>query len=184
MRDEIEVLFLASDPFREGAARRLDEEVRGVEEAIRRGHGCARVKLVPCFAPGTRDLQHALMRHDPRIVHFAGDGGGIYLGDASGRRGLVTARALAELFGFLNEWIKVVILNGCDTLPMAEALGEVVDYTIGMDPPLGDASAILFAEAFYGALGMGETVRGSFDEAVRRLDGSAVPVLRTRAGAR
>jgi hypothetical protein len=182
MREGIEVLFLTSDPFREGAALRLDEEVRAVERAIRRRRARARVKLVPYFAARTRDLQHALMLHDPQIVHFAGDGGLIYLGGASGGRGVVTREALAELFGILSEWIKVVILNGSDTLPIVEALGEVVDYSIGMDQPLSDPSAIAFAEAFYGALGLGETVPASFDLAVRGFQGDALPVLRIRPG--
>jgi hypothetical protein len=185
MRDKIEVLFLASDPFRDRAAARLDEEVRGIERAIRGGPAADRVKLVACFAPRTRDLQDSLMLHDPQVVQFAGDGGVIYLGDAHGRRGVVTAEALAKLFGILSEWIKVVIVNGRDTLPVVEALGEVVDYAIGMDRPLDDASALVFFEAFYGALGMGSTVQGSFDIAVRRLRGSAastIPVLRIRPG--
>jgi hypothetical protein len=148
------------------------------------------VKLVPCFAPRTRDLQDALLLHDPRIVHFAGpgDGGGvIHLADAYGRRGVVEKEALAELFGILSEWIKVVILNGCDTLPLVETLGGVVDYAIGMDQPLGDASAIVFAEAFYGALATGRPVQASFDLAVGGLNGEAhaastIPVLRIRPG--
>jgi hypothetical protein len=95
---------------------------------------------------------------------------------------VVTREALAELFGILSEWIKVVILNGSDTLPIVEALGEVVDYSIGMDQPLSDPSAIAFAEAFYGALGLGETVPASFDLAVRGFQGDALPVLRIRPG--
>jgi hypothetical protein len=148
------------------------------------------VKLVPCFAPRTRDLQDALMLHDPRIVHFAGPAEGrgvIYLADAYGRRGVVEKEELAKLCGILSEWIKVVILNGCDTLPMVHALGDVVDYAIGMDQPLCDATSIVFAEAFYGALGMGKPVQASFDLAVNRLesegfDATAIPVLRIRPG--
>ncbi|HEX8213248.1 MAG TPA: hypothetical protein VF584_23940 [Longimicrobium sp.] len=190
MQENVEALFLASDPFREGASLRLHTEVRGVERAIRRGRARDRVKLVPCFAPRTRDLQEALLLHDPRIVHFAGPGDGrgvIYLADAYGRRGVVEKEALAKLFGILSEWIKVVILNGYPTLPVVEALSDVVDYAIGMDQPLSDASAIVFAEAFYGALGMGKTVQASFELAASRLESeahaaSAIPVLRIRTG--
>lgn len=42
----------------------------------------------------------------------------------------------------------MVVLNGCDTLPTVEALGELVDYAIEMNRPLSDAAAIVFAEAF------------------------------------
>ena len=72
MRDRIRVLFLASDPFRDRAPLRLDEEVRAIDHALRKGSARDRVELVSHFATRTRDLQDALMRHDPQIVHFAG----------------------------------------------------------------------------------------------------------------
>jgi hypothetical protein len=187
MTDRIRVLFLASDPFRDQAPLRLDEEVRAIDHALRRGSA---VELVAHFATRTRDLQDALMRHDPQVVHFAGHGGDpgvLYLGDEYGRPRPVGKEALAKLFGILDEWIKVVVLNGCDTLPTVEALGEVVDYAIGMNRPLTDAAAIVFAEAFYGALAMGRTVKDSFDLGVNQpeiegSDESATPVLRIRPG--
>jgi hypothetical protein len=68
-----------------------------------------------------------------------------------------------------------------------EVLGEVVDYAIGMNRPLTDTAAIVFAEAFYGALAMGRTVKESFDLGVSQLeivgsDECATPVLRIRPG--
>jgi hypothetical protein len=187
MRDKIEVLVLASDPFRDRAAARLDEEVRAVARALRGGRAHAGIELIPHFSARTPGLQDALLRHDPRIVHFAGHGDAIYLGDAHGRRGVVTGEALAKLFGILSEWIKVVVVNGRDTLPIVEALGEAVDYAIGIDRPLGDPRAITFFTAFYGALGTGKTVQASFDHAANELaiEGDAqgaTPVLRIRAG--
>lgn len=181
MENALRVLFLASDPFRDDAPLRLGEEVLAVEHAMRASD---RVELVPCYAPRTRDLQNALLRHDPRIVHFAGHGGVIRLADAKGRRGVVGTEALATLFGILSEWIKVVILNGCGTVPVVDALADVVDYAIGMDQPLGDASATAFAGEFYAALGTGMTVQASFDLAASRLrpDEAATPVLRIRRG--
>lgn len=190
MEDAIKVLFLASDPFRDRAPLRLDEEVRAIDHALRKGRARERVKLIPHFATRTRDLQDALLRHDPQIVHFAGhgnDSGVLYLGDEYGRPRPVGKEALGKLFGILSEWIKVVILNGCDTLPTVDVLGEVVDYAIGMNQPLSDASAIVFAKAFYGALAMGRTVRESFELGVSQLEieGNAeatTPVLRIRPG--
>jgi len=190
MRDTLTVLFLASDPFRDGAALRLDEEVRAIDRALREGHVRDRVELVAHFGTRTGDLGDALLRHDPQVVHFAGRGDDpcvLYLGDEHGQPRPVTKEALATLFGDLSEWIEVVMLNGCDTLPTVEVLSEVVDYAIGMDRPLGDASAIVFAQAFYGALAMGRTVKTSFELAVRQPEiegsaGSTRPVLRIRPG--
>jgi hypothetical protein len=190
MRDKITVLFLASDPFRDRAPLRLDEEVRAIDRAVRKDHARERVELVAHFATRARDLQDALLRNDPQVVHFAGHGGDpgvLYLGDARGRPHPVGKEALATLFGILGEWIKVVVLNGRDTLPTVEALSGVVDYAIGMDRPLSDPCAVRFAEAFYGALAMGRTVPKAFELAVGRMaiEGAAeatIPVLRIRPG--
>ena len=190
MKDTVKVLFLASDPFRDRASLRLDEEVRAIEHALRGGHARDGVELVSHFATRTRDLQDALLRHHPQVVHFAGHGEGtgvLYLGDEYGRPRPVGKEALAKLFGLLCDRVRVVILNGCDTRSTVEALGEVVDYAVGMNRPLTDPSAIVFARAFYGALAMGETVRASFGLAVNQLEleenpEAATPVLRIRSG--
>jgi len=184
MEEKIRVLFLAADPFRHRARLRLHTEVHVIERASAR----QAAELIPCFAASTVDLQHALLQHDPRIVHFAGRGdGGIRLADATGRPGIVGEEALATMFGFLSEWVKVVILSGCGTLRTVEALSGAVDYAIGMNQPLGDPSAVGFARAFYDALGMGKTVRASFELAVAgmALEGNAdapIPVLRIGPG--
>lgn len=186
MRDAITALFLASASSRDRAPRRLEEEVRAVGHAARGGRAWDRVRLVPCCVGRTRDLQDALLRHDPQIVHLAGPGDDpcvLCLGDGQGRVRRVGVEPLATLFGMLREWIRVVILNGCDTLPAVDALGQVVDYAIGIDRPLSDPAAIAFAQVFYGALAMGCNVQASFSLAANRLrmeGGSAV--LRVHPG--
>jgi|GEM_PF-1824167 len=190
MRKKIKVLFLAADPFRTGTPLRLDEEVRAVEQAIRKGTARDTLELVSHFATRTRDLQDALLLHEPQIVHFAGHGaapGVICLGDEHGRPQQVGKEALRKLFGILGGAVRVVVLNGCDTLTIIEALSEVVDYTIGMDRPVTDRSAIVFAQAFYGALAMGRTVLAAFDLGVNQLEmegnpEATTPVRRIRRG--
>ena len=190
MKDAITVLFLASAPSRNRAPLRLYEDVHAIGHALRESRAGDRVRLMPSFVGRTRDLQDALLRHDPLIVHLAGHGDdpcALYLGDKEGRERRVGSEALAMLFGMLREWIRVVIVNGCDTLPTAEALSQGVDYAIGMNRPLSDPSATLFASAFYGALATGRTVQASFDLAVGRMEaagrpGAARPVLRIRPG--
>lgn len=191
MRDKIKVLFLAADPFQDRARLRLDEEVRAVDHAIRKGTAADRLILVSSFDTRIRDLQDALLRHQPQIVHFAGHGGEsgvIYLGDAYGRPQPVGKEALARLFGILETPLRAVVLNACDTLSTVEVLRDVVDFAIGMNSPVADASAIVFAEAFYGALAMGQTVPKSFEYGVVQLDlesdpEAKTPVLRMRPGA-
>lgn len=190
MAKKIKVLFLAADPFRTGASLRLDEEVRAIEQAIRKGTARDTLELVSHFATRTSDLQDALMRHEPQIVHFAGHGnapGVIYLGDEQGRPHAVGKQALRGLFGVLTGSVRVVVLNGCETLDIVEALSEVVDYTIGMNRPISDRSAIVFAQAFYSALAMGRAVLTAFELGVSQLEieGSheaGTPMRRIRRG--
>jgi hypothetical protein len=190
MRDKIKVLFLAADPFRPGERLRLDEEVRAIDRAIRRGSARDSVELVSQFATRTGDLQDALMRHDPKVVHFAGHGGPcgvIYLGDDYGRSQPVGKEALGQLFGIRRDAVRVVVLNGCETLPAAEVLSEVVDYAIGMSGRIRDDSAARFAAAFYGALAMGQTLADSFAYGVNQLElegnpDAKLPTLRVRPG--
>lgn len=190
MIDAIPVLFLASAPSRTRPPVWLHDHVHAIGQAVRESHAGDRVKLIPSVVGRTRDLQDALLRHDPLIAHLAGHGDDpcvLYLGDGLGRERRVGKEALAMLFGMLREWIRVVIVNGCDTLPTVEALSQRVDYAIGMSRPLSDPSATVFARAFYGALAMGRTVQASFDLAAGWMEmsgraGAPRPVLRIRAG--
>ncbi|HEU4885233.1 MAG TPA: hypothetical protein VFT45_23425, partial [Longimicrobium sp.] len=72
MGDKIKVLFLAADPFGEGARRELDAGMRAIERAVQRGRARDTLELAAHFTAGARDVQDALRRHQPRIVHFTG----------------------------------------------------------------------------------------------------------------
>lgn len=191
MRHRLKVLFLAADPFRSGARLELGEEMRAIDEAIQRGSARDSVELVSHLATRTRDLQYALLRHEPHVVHFAGHGaehGAIYLGDENGQPRAVGREALGRLFGILDGEVRAVVLNGCHTLPVADEVSHAVDFAIGTRRRICDDTAIAFAAAFYTALAFGRGVRQAFDLAVNQLqvDGSAdadVPVLRVRDGA-
>jgi hypothetical protein len=191
MRDKIKVLFLAADPFRNGARLELGEEMRAIEHAIQQGSARDSLEFVSHFATRSGDLQYALLKHEPQIVHFSGHGdrgGMLYLGDEHGGRREVDKAALGKLFGALKGGVRVVVLNGCHTLPVAAVLSRIVDYAIGTRDRISDETAIRFSEAFYSALAFGRDVRQAFELAVSQLqvDGSReadVPVLRVRPGA-
>jgi hypothetical protein len=191
MRDKIKVLFLAADPFRNGARLELGEEMRAIEHAIQQGSARDSLEFVSHFATRSGDLQYALLKHEPQIVHFSGHGdrgGMLYLGDEHGGRREVDKAALGKLFGALKGEVRVVVLNGCHTLPVAAVLSRIVDYAIGTRDRISDETAIRFSEAFYSALAFGRDVRQAFELAVSQLqvDGSReadVPVLRVRPGA-
>jgi hypothetical protein len=190
MFDKIRVLFLAADPFRAGAAPRLDEEVRAIEQAVGEGPAREALELVPYFATRTRDVQDALLLHEPQIVHFTGHGdapGAICLADEHGRAQRVDREALRGLLGVLQGSVRIVVLSGCDTSPTVDALGEVADYTIGINSSPSDGSSLHFAQAFYSALAMGRNVLTAFERGLSEMEmegrpESAMPVRRIRRG--
>ncbi|HEX6368497.1 MAG TPA: hypothetical protein VF006_06185 [Longimicrobium sp.] len=190
MRKKIKVLFLAADPFRENAWRELGEEMRALRSAVQQGPARDRVELVAHFAIHARDAQDALLRHQPQIVHFAGPGdapAALYLGDDQGRRRPVDREALRGLLGVVRDTVRIVVLDGPDSLPAVEALSEVADYTVGTDRRPGDGPAVVFAEAFYSGLAMGRTVLTAFELGVSQLEmegnpDAGTPVRRIRPG--
>jgi hypothetical protein len=190
MREKIKVLLLAADPFRAGARRELDEEMRAIGHALQRGPARHTVELVAHFARHVRDAQDALLRHQPQVVHFAAHGDGpaaIYLADEQGRRQAVDREALRGLLGIVREPVRIMVLDGADTLPTVQALSEVADYTIGTNRRAGGGTSSGFVDAFYGALATGCTVLAAFERGLRRLElegnpGAAAPVRRIRRG--
>jgi hypothetical protein len=187
MIEPIKVLLLASDPY---GNLRIDHEARAVTDAIRRAKDRDSLQLASEWAVTIHNLHDVLLTHTPAIVHFAGHGSeqdGIYLSDSHGRQVAVDRETLRDLFTILRGFVRVVVLNACQTLATAEELRDVVDYTIGMDALISDPAAAVFAEAFYGALASGMTVEKSFQLGRNRLrmqfkSESHIPQLLIRDG--
>ncbi|WP_420126209.1 CHAT domain-containing protein [Longimicrobium sp.] len=186
MSGTIKVLLMAADPGEGVAGLRLDREIRGALEAIRAGRGVNELEIATELAVRADDLGTALLRHDPQIVHFAGHGDGGY-GIIMDDEERVPADELAALFTAHSQ-LRVVVLNACDTLPVAQVLGEVVDYVVAMEAVMDDDAAIHFSGAFYAALAFGRAVPVAFEHARSATRGRfgerrAIPHLLVRAGA-
>ena len=189
MSDKIKVLFLAANPTDTGPLR-LGQEVREIDEKIERAAARESFELLQHHALRPGDLAQVLLRHQPHIVHFSGHGSsteGIVLEDNAGKSQPVGKDALASLFKILKDNVRVVLLNACFSKPQAEALQEVIDYTIGTNKAVGDQAAITFAAAFYRALAFGRSVSEAFALARVELDltsisGSDTPELFVREG--
>jgi hypothetical protein len=65
----------------------------------------------------------------------------------------------------MKRHVKLVVLNACDSLAQAEVISRHIDFVIGMRATVSDGAAIVFAAAFYRALGFGRGVREAFDQA-------------------
>jgi hypothetical protein len=136
------------------------------------------------------DLQEALLRHRPHVLHFSAPRNkcqGLAPADRFGKVRVLDKQALANLLGIFKEQIRLVVLNACYSAPQAEALSQVIDFTIGMEEKIPEQSAITFAASLYRALVFGQSMNDAFRLATNDLDlanltGAAVPKLIVKAG--
>ncbi|MEC4818046.1 MAG: CHAT domain-containing protein, partial [Scytonema sp. PMC 1069.18] len=159
------ILILTANPATTSRLR-LDEEVREIDEGLRRANNRQQFKLEQKWAVRTRDFYRAILDHKPMIIHFCGHGvgeSGIVLNDETGQPALVTADVLASQFAlFATKGVECVVLNACYSVEQAQAISQYVDYVIGMSSAVGDKAAISFAVAFYDAIAAGEEVEFAY----------------------
>lgn len=189
MTDKIKILFLGASPT-DVHPLRLGEEVREIEAEIQAASLREHFDLESQWAVRPADLMKALLNFQPHIVHFSGHGSKdeeIILEDNDGRSRPVGKQALIGLFKVLKDNVRIIVLNSCYSQPQAEALSEVIDYTVGTSRAVKDKSAVAFAATFYRALAFGRSVREAFDLAKVQIDmlgltGSDIPALLARNG--
>lgn len=177
MNRRIKILFLAANPI-DSDRLRLDEEIRQIDQALRRSEFRDRFEIRQHWAVRVSELQNIVLRHKPDIVHFSGHGSEaseIYLEDEQGESYAVPGQALGELFRVLQENIKCVVLNACFSQLQARAIAKAVDCVIGMSQAIGDVSSIRFAAAFYQALAFGKDVKTAFELGKNQIDLEKLP---------
>jgi hypothetical protein len=162
------ILYLAAVP-RDMAPLRLDQEKRDVEERLQLRRNRHHYRMEYWSAVRLRDIGQALVESQPCIVHFAGHGntdGGIYIEDDAGYSELLDPAGLAKWLRGYSKWIKCVIVNACNSLPLAEAITrEDIDYAIGMRAKVSDPASIDFSVGFYQAIAAGQPVPDAFSHA-------------------
>lgn len=154
MFEPVRVLLLSASP--QGVpAIGVEREVREVQEAIKRSKERDRITLTHLPAATTDSLRRALLEGEYDVLHIAGhaDGFGPILDDGVGTCAQPSLDAVRDLVKRYPK-LRCVILNSC--LSLAAASETLADITIGMDAPVGDEAAILFAKGFYDALGAGK----------------------------
>lgn len=156
------ILILAANP-KDTKKLRLDEEVREIDEGLRRSTLRDQFVLEQRWAVRIRDLRRALLDENPQIVHFSGHGApeGLALEDNDGQVRFVNIDALSNLFKLFTNKVECVVLNACYSDSQAEAIHQHIPYVIGMRKAIRDDAAIEFAVGFYDAIGAGR----SYDEA-------------------
>ncbi|NQE38537.1 CHAT domain-containing protein [Microcoleus asticus] len=160
------ILILAANPTNT-APLRLEQEIREIDEGLRRANKREQYKLEQKWAVRSRDFYRAILDYQPNIVHFCGHGAGadgIVLEDDTGKMALVQTNALASMFKlFAKKGVDCVILNACYSEVQADAISQYVNYVIGMNRAVGDRAALAFSVGFYDAIAAGYMLEEAYD---------------------
>jgi hypothetical protein len=160
----ITILFLAADPI-DAPRLRLGEELREIKKELRLANLRNEFTVEEQHAVCPADISRALCEFEPQIVHFSGhgtEGGALCIEDATGKTLPVEAKDLAALFEQFSSHVRCVILNACYSEAQARAIGEHVEYVIGIDQAISDKAAIAFSTGFYQALGAGRSISEAY----------------------
>jgi hypothetical protein len=184
------ILLLAANPIKT-LRLRLDEEIREIDEGLRRSKHREQFEFHSRLAVRLRDLRRALLDVEPHIVHFTGHGqeDGLMVEDELGMAVRISAKALAGLFSLCSDQVECVVLGACYSAPQASAISKHINYVIGMKKEIKDKAAIEFAVGFYDALGAGKPVEHAFKfgcnailQVYPDLPEHLIPLLKKRKG--
>ncbi|MGK7896325.1 MAG: CHAT domain-containing protein [Xenococcus sp. (in: cyanobacteria)] len=158
------ILILASNP--KGSSNlNLLPEIRDLQEAIQRSLNREHFTVEWRVAVRQSDLRRYILDVKPQIIHFCGHGTqqGLLLEDDNGTAKLVSKLFFADLLSKFADHIECVLLNVCDSEPLADEIAEYINYVMGMNKPVFDDAAIAFTEGFYDTLGAGESIERAFE---------------------
>jgi uncharacterized repeat protein (TIGR01451 family) len=173
VRQPVKVLILAANPP-DTETLRIDQEIREIQRSIRSGKDRDNIEVSIHLAVGPADISQALLDDEPRLVHFAGHGGGpdgsIAVEGDYGLARVVPVDGLVHLFRDFGPGVACILANACDTELLARELSAVVPYAIGMRQPVRDRSSIRFSTGFYQALAAGKSIEEAFQLGVIMLE--------------
>ncbi|GLI57376.1 hypothetical protein PM10SUCC1_28900 [Propionigenium maris DSM 9537] len=165
--EKIKVLFLASNP-KGSTPLSLDEEIRSIKKKIKESEYRDSVEIISEWAVRPLDILQAINEHNPTIIHFSGHGAqssDLVLSGNTGEAKLVSPEAITQTMKTTSESMKLVVFNSCFSSGQAESVVQHIDLAIGMNKPIGDLAAIVFASQFYSSLGFGHSILKSFEQA-------------------
>jgi hypothetical protein len=158
------ILILVANP-QNTTSLNLPLEIRNLQEAIQRSLDRDRFVIELKFAVQQKDLRRYLLDFKPWIIHFCGHGTkkGLILHDEKQQAEILSNQLLSDLLKNFADRLECLVLNACETEPLAEEVVKHINYAIGMNQEVKDGSAIIFAEAFYDAIGAGESIEKAFN---------------------
>lgn len=202
----ITILFLAANPA-DTPRLALDHEVKEIISRLRKAPLGQQFRVEMEWAVRADEIQAALLRHKPHIVHFSGHGQNnaprsssrefdssppstaisrVMVENHARHATPIPNEALSEMFRIVGG-VECVVLNACHSAEQAQAILRHVNVVVGMDNAIHDTAAIQFAASFYEALAFGRSIQTAFDLgknqiALQNLPHANVPILSTRTG--
>jgi hypothetical protein len=169
----VKVLILAANPP-DTEPLRIDQEIREIQGSIRSGKDRDNIEVGIRLAVRPADISQALLDEEPRLVHFAGHGGGpdgsIAAEDDYGLARVIPVDGLVHLFRDFGQSVECILANACETELLARESASVIPYAIGMRHPVRDMSSIRFSTGFYQALAAGKSIEDAFQLGVIMLE--------------
>ena len=165
--EKITVLLFATNP-RGTTQLRLDEEVRSIQEMIRKSEHRDSIIFESRWAVRPLDILQAINELNPDVVHFCGHGsqdGDLVLENADGTAKPVTKEAIAQTIMTSSDKVHLLFFNACFSFEQAQAVTEYIDAAIGMTTTISDTAAVTFAAQFYSSLGFGYPVQKAYEQA-------------------
>jgi hypothetical protein len=158
------ILILVANP-QGSAGLNLLPEVRNLQEAIQRSLNRERFAVEWRVAVQEEDLRRHILDIKPQIIHFCGHGTkeGLVIHDENNQVKLLSNEFLVDLLKNFSDRVECLVLNSCDTEPLAIEVAKHINYAIGMNQEVKDKSAIAFSEAFYDAIGADEGIETAFE---------------------
>lgn len=167
MDGRLRVLYLTSDPTQR---LRLDEEVRRVQEQVRRSIHRDGIRIEPRPAATGLDIINGLNDLRPQVVHFSGHSDTTSLlvntehfGDHQTNNTL-SYRDLADSLKATGTPPRLVVLASCDSASEAGMLLEAADAVVAITSKVTDIAASAFAAYFYSAIAAGQSIKHAVDQ--------------------
>jgi len=164
--ETIDVLFIAASP-EDQVPLRLDAEVREIQERVRLSEYRDAVRFHWQPAARTTDLFQALNEKRPHVVHFSGHGAqsALIFEDSDGHAKELSNSDLAQLLRISSDRIRLAIFNTCDSAEQALLACDHIDAAVGMNNPINDDAAKVFAGQLYNTIGFGKSLSEAFEQA-------------------
>ena len=165
--EKITVLFFATNP-KNTEQLRLDEEVRSIQEMIRKSEHRDVISFESRWAVRPLDILQAINELNPDVIHFSGHGADtseLILENTDGSAKFVTKEAITQTIMSASDKIHLIFFNACFSYEQAQSVIEHVDAAIGMADSISDTGACIFAAQFYSSLGFGLSLKKAFEQA-------------------